>query len=187
MADYFQTVIDTRATLGEADHLARHVVSFLSDRGIVGAAPSEEGGYDRGPHATDISTPEPSGSSPRHESIPPVYSHLQVLIGRMTHSENLSEFREPRALCPACGKDLEDPDGDWQAAVQAWIGGDDDSALLCPACGKESAVSRWTYKSPYGFGNLAFRFWNWPPLSAAFLEDLRRELRHPIVLVKGKL
>ncbi|HLY07808.1 MAG TPA: hypothetical protein VKW04_00760 [Planctomycetota bacterium] len=187
MADYFQTIVDTGAGLGEADHLARHVVSLLSGRGVVAATPSEEGGYDRGPHATDISAEAPPGPSLRHESIPPVYSHLQVLIGRMTHASDLSEFKTPRALCPACGAELQDPEGDWQAAVQAWIGGDDDAVLPCAACGKEAPVAAWNYDSTYGFGNLAFRFWNWPPLSAAFLEEIRRELRHPIVLVKGKL
>jgi hypothetical protein len=187
MADYFQTVVDTAARLDEADHLARHVVSFLSGRGVVAATPSEEGGYDRGPQATDISMPAAAGSAPRHESIPPVYSHLQVLIGRMTHTADLSEARTPLAACPACGKDLEDSDGQWEAAVQDWISGDDESTLFCGRCGKESAVADWVTEPRTGFGNLAFRFWNWPPLSAAFLEEMRRELRHPVVLVKGKL
>jgi hypothetical protein len=185
MADYFQTIVDTRAGLEEADHLARHIVSLLSGRGVVAATASEEGGYDRGPSAASIS--QPAGLAAGHESIPPVYSHLQVLIGRMTHSADLSEFRVPEAACPACRAPLEDPEGDWQAAVQAWIGGDDDAGLLCGACGKESPVTTWNYGSSYGFGNLAFRFWNWPPLSADFLDELRRDLQHPIVLVKGKL
>ncbi|HVR86249.1 MAG TPA: hypothetical protein VMU54_18145 [Planctomycetota bacterium] len=187
MADYFQTVIDTRAGLAEADHLARHVVLLLSGRGIVAGKPSQEGGYDRGPNANDISASEPGASWAGHEAIPPVYSHLQVLIGRLTHSDDLSEFRTPRALCPSCGRTLEDLDGNWHSATQAWISGDDDAGLLCAACGKESPVAAWGYESRFGFGNLAFRFWNWPPLSPAFLEEMRRELQHPIVLVKGKL
>jgi hypothetical protein len=187
MADYFQTVIDTRAGLAEADHLARHVVSLLSGRGIVAGKPSQEGGYDRGPHAKDISVPEPAGPPASHEAIPPVYSHLQVLIGRLTHSDDLSEARSPRASCPSCGAALEDPDGNWRAAELAWIQGDDEAGLDCASCGKASPVAAWIYDSRFGFGNLAFRFWNWPPLRPDFLEELRRELQHPIVLVKGKL
>src|SRR5581483_1268100 len=57
MAEYFQTVVDTGATLGEADHLARHVVAWLADRGVVRPNPSQEGGYDRGPNAADIALP----------------------------------------------------------------------------------------------------------------------------------
>lgn len=187
MADYFQTIVDPRARLEEADHLARHIVTLLSDRGVVSSKASIEGGYDRGPGAMQIAESEVPGSPARHESIPPSYSHLQVLIGRMTHSADLSELKVPEASCPGCRRILDDPEGDWQVAVHAWIGGDDDAALLCPACGKESTVTTWSTNSCFGFGNLAFRFWNWPPLSAAFLEEMRRELQHPIVLVKGKL
>jgi hypothetical protein len=187
MADYFQTIVDTRAGLGEADHLARHVVALLSGRGVVALKPSQEGGYDRGPNATDISGPEAAAVPTRHETIPPVYSHLQVLIGRMTHANDLSEARAPRALCPSCGAAMVDPEGNWQSAELAWIGGDDDSGLRCAPCGQESPVAAWSYDSSFGFGNLAFRFWNWPPLSATFLDEMRRELQHPIVLVKGKL
>ncbi|HZE97932.1 MAG TPA: hypothetical protein VE981_12965, partial [Planctomycetota bacterium] len=161
MADYFQTIVDTGARPDEADHLARHVVSYLAEKGVVKASPSEEGGYDRGPRALDISIIEFPAT--RHESIPPVHSHLQVLIGRMTHADDLSEFKAPLARCPLCGVMLDDVDGEWLAALQAWNGGDDDATLYCPACGKESPVAAWHYDSRYGFGGLAFRFWNWPP------------------------
>jgi endogenous inhibitor of DNA gyrase (YacG/DUF329 family) len=105
----------------------------------------------------------------------------------MTHADNLSEFREPGASCPSCDKPLEDVDGAWQAATQEWIGGDDDAALRCPACGKESPVTAWRYDTHYGYGNLAFRFWNWPPLKLTFLDDIRRELGHSIAVVEGIL
>jgi hypothetical protein len=105
----------------------------------------------------------------------------------MTHSDNLSEFHEPPAGCPACGNLLEDPDGNWQAATQEWLGGDDAAFLRCGVCGKESSVTAWRYGNLYGYGNLAFRFWNWPPLKPSFLEEIRRELRHSIMLVEGVL
>jgi hypothetical protein len=185
MADFFQTIIDTRVEAGEADHLARHVVSFLADRDIIARDPSEEGGYSRGPRALEISDVPPRRAA--HETIPPVFSHLQVIIGRTIHSGDLSESRPPRARCPRCGLALDDPDDEWRAAVQAWLGGDDASSLGCPGCGAAAPVSEWEYDAQYGFGNLAFRFWNWPPLTSAFLEDLRKELGHPISLVRGKL
>jgi endogenous inhibitor of DNA gyrase (YacG/DUF329 family) len=183
--DLYQTIVDTQARLDQADHLARHVVAWLAEKGVVKATPSEEGGYDRGPQAKDIS--EPASPAACHESIPPLHSHLQVLIGRLTHSDNLSEFHEPPADCPACGRRLEDTDGEWQAATQDWIGGDDDASLRCPSCGKESPVTAWRYGPRYGYGNLAFRFWNWPPLKPSFLEEIRRELGHSIMLVEGVL
>jgi hypothetical protein len=185
MADFHQTVIDTEAAGGEADHLARHVVAYLAAKGVIASSPSEEGGYARGPGALDIS--DRAAGRPAHETIPPVYSHLQVMIGRATHSGDLSEVRPPKAACPGCGRTLEDPDDEWRAAAQSWMAGDDDSPLACPGCGAAAPVARWDYGSGYGFGNLAFRFWNWPPLRREFLEELRRELGHPIAVVRGKL
>jgi hypothetical protein len=185
MADYFQTVIDTKARPGDADHLARHVVEYLAEKGVIDGTPSEEGGYPRGPHALDIAAPaeRPAG----HEAIPPVYTHLQVMIGRAVHAADMSETRAPRASCPACRSALDDPDEEWPAAVQAWLAGDNDSSLACPSCGRSAPVTEWRYDSRFGLGNLAFRFWNWPPLLERFLEELRGELGHPLAVVRGKL
>lgn len=184
VADFYQTVIDTQARPDDADHLARHIVAFLAEKGVIAANPDEEGGYPRGPHAMEIS--EPARERAGHETIPPVYSHLQVIIGRATHSGDMSDARPPDAACPACGKRLEDPDEEWGAAVQAWLAGDD-ASLSCPSCGGSTSVTAWTYDPGFGFGSLAFRFWNWPPLRGAFLAEMGKELGHSVALVRGKL
>jgi hypothetical protein len=185
VADFFQTVIDTQVLPGQADHLARHVVEFLAGKGVISASPSEEGGYPRGPRALEIS--DPAERRIAHETIPPVYSHLQVIIGRAIHSGDMSDPRAPRASCPKCAKTFDDPDEEWSAPVQARLGGDDESSHTCPGCGAAAPVTAWGYDSGTGFGNLGFRFWNWPPLSRAFLEDLRQELGHTLAVVRGKL
>ncbi|MBI3857657.1 MAG: hypothetical protein HY293_18400 [Planctomycetes bacterium] len=185
MADFYQTVIDTQAGTAEADHLARHVVSYLAAKGVIASNPSEEGGYPRGPNAMDISEGGPSRAG--HEALPPVYSHLQVIIGRATHSGDMSDPGPPKASCPRCRAALDDPDEEWSAAVQAWLADDRDSTLLCAACGAATPVTTWRCEPACGFGNLAFRFWNWPPLRGDFLEDLGRELGHAISVVRGKL
>ena len=187
MADTFQTIIDTGVRPGEADHLARHLVSFLAERGVIAATPSEEGGYPRGPRALEIAEAAPL--RPAHEAIPPSYSHLQVMIGRATHSKDMSEARAPKAQCPKCGAEYptDDPDESWEAAVQGWLAGDDDSPLACARCQVGAPVAGWNYHSEFGFGNLAFRFWNWPPFRESFLQEIRNELGHPVAIVRGKL
>lgn len=185
MADFFQTVIDTQATVEEADHLARHVVSYLAGKGVVDPGRSQEGGYPRGPNALDISVPADVRRA--HEAIPPVYAHLQVIIGRATHAGDMSEARPPVARCPSCGAALQDPDEEWPAAVQSWLAGDVDTRLDCPGCGAGAPVTEWRHEPAYGFGCLAFRFWNWPPLREDFLDELRRELGHAVAVVRGKL
>jgi uncharacterized C2H2 Zn-finger protein len=184
MAEHFQTIIDTRARADEADHLARHVVSFLSGKGIIAPTADQEGGYRRGERALEIAN---AAIPPAHETIPPVHSHLQVMIGRATHAADMSSTARPQAHCPACGSAFREQDDLWREAEQEWLAGDDEAFLDCPTCQIGGNLVEWGYGTDYGFGNLAFRFWNWPPLSADFLEEIRRELQHPIVLVKGKL
>lgn len=186
MADSFQTLIDTKARPDEADHLARHVVSFLADRGVISPTADQEGGYPRGPGALEIA--DPDLRRPAHETIPPVYSHLQVIIGRTVHSADMSDPRPPQPTCPACHAPFRDEaDERWEAALQEWLAGDDDSSLECGLCRVGGRLTAWDYDSKFGFGNLAFRFWNWPPLKASFLEELKGELGHPIAIVRGKL
>jgi hypothetical protein len=185
VADTFQTVIDAAARPNEADHLARHVVEFLAGRGVISATADQEGGYPRGPRALEIADPDPR--LPAHETIPPVYSHLQVIIGRTLHSADMSDPRPPQPACPACRAPFRDEDELWEAALQEWLAGDDESTLECPACGAGGRLTAWDYGSRLGFGTLAFRFWNWPPLRRDFLDELGRELGHPIALVRGKL
>ena len=188
MGDYFQTIIDTQAGMDEAPELAQHLVSFLAGKGIVEPTPSAEGGYPRGPRALAISV-APRDQGPRipdHEPIPPNYFHLQVVVGRMTHPDTMSAFEPSSAACPRCRKEIEDLEADWSTAAQDWMAGDNDASLSCSGCGASSPVTGWIYKAGYGFGNLAFRFWNWPPFTPAFLDEVRRELGHRIVLVGGK-
>lgn len=186
MADTFQTVIDTAARPDEADHLARHVVEFLAGKGVIEAVASQEGGYVRGPGALEIA--EAGETRRAHETIPPVYSHLQVIIGRATHCADLSDPRPPKPLCPACGSPLVDQEDElWSEALQGWLSGDDEAYLACVVGQDGGPITTWDYQGTFGFGNLAFRFWNWPPLKPSFLDELRKELGHPIAIVRGKL
>ncbi len=43
------------------------------------------------------------------------------------------------------------------------MNGREDDRVQCPQCGCDSVVSEWKMVPPLAFGNLAIRFWNWPP------------------------
>ncbi len=181
MSDYYQTLVDAQAALGEAVHLGQHVVAFLAEREIVERTPNPEGGYPRGPGALTVCA---------SRALPPesgALTHLQVMTGRMIHSPSMATLNPSRAACPSCEAELEELDPDWSGVAHAWLSGDDDATLACPACGKSSPITGWIYPVNYGFGNLAFRFWNWPPLSWTFVEEVRRELNHRIILVSGRM
>jgi hypothetical protein len=40
---------------------------------------------------------------------------------------------------------------------------------------------------PWGFGNLGFKFWNWPPLLPRFVKEVEEQLGNEVVFVYGKI
>jgi ABC-type amino acid transport substrate-binding protein/uncharacterized Zn-finger protein len=85
--------------------------------------------------------------------------------------------------CPFCGATFT-PGSEWSNAVGAWYEGADEASFPCPFCGKVQRLTAWRGPWPGGFGCLALEFWNWPPLSARFVEEVGRRLEHRIVLVR---
>jgi hypothetical protein len=72
--------------------------------------------------------------------------------------------------CSACGADIGPFDAAFDdsasRAVRKWLNGAARPTVQCPRCGKRRPITEWECRPPLGFGNLAFRFWNWPPLDS---------------------
>jgi hypothetical protein len=45
----------------------------------------------------------------------------------------------------------------------------------------------WTFDPPWAFGNLGFKFWEWPPLKRRFVDEIKGLLGHEIVMISGKV
>jgi hypothetical protein len=91
-----------------------------------------------------------------------------------------------RIICPACQATAENIEG-WGDAAQEWYDSNGPGILTCPRCGNVEPVTEWGYDPPYGFGNLGFTFWNWPPLKPSFVAEVSQRLGHRTVLVVGKV
>ena len=89
-------------------------------------------------------------------------------------------------ICSACKTKFERPDN-WGEAVGEWFEQSGPGELACPVCGVSQPIDRWQHDPPWGFGELGFEFWNWPPLNQAFVGELEKRLGSRIVYVSGKL
>lgn len=49
-------------------------------------------------------------------------------------------------------------------ATVAFLNGGEAGEVACTACGKSTAIRQWKTVPNLCFANLAFQFWNWPPL-----------------------
>jgi hypothetical protein len=43
------------------------------------------------------------------------------------------------------------------------------------------------FDPPWAFGNLGFKFWNWPPLKRSLIEQISGILGHGVIIIAGKI
>jgi hypothetical protein len=59
--------------------------------------------------------------------------------------------------------------------MNAWWEGQEDAPCRCPTCGQSLSVREYELESPFGFGYLGFKFWNWcfaePEATAAWFAE----------------
>jgi hypothetical protein len=68
-------------------------------------------------------------------------------------------------ICPSCKTDISKEDLDF---LEPWSSGETDN-LLCPACEERSEIHNFDFKPEWGFSDLGFTFWNWPPFTEEFI------------------
>lgn len=195
MGDTFQTIADIEATEDMAPALAAAVVRWLSGSGVIAGpladcVPGPAEGYPPGPgYAAAVEEPD--------ELLPGLkVNGVEVTTTRSVFFPTQGEVGP--VTCPHCGRDVDlgDPAGGtasahWEAfasGLRHWMA-DQYSEVTCPHCQLHSALNDWYWGAdwPVAVGFLGFTFWNWPPLSGAFIADLQAQLGHRVVVTRGKL
>jgi hypothetical protein len=186
MGDWYETVVDPVVDANDAPAVAERVVARLVALRLVR------------PERTDCTLGE-AGYPPAQDVFQYLKAPDDLLMRLRTNGLEVKAKRSvhvtanlERVSCPACGAATEDLGAlRWQKAVGEWYEGGE-GALTCPACLREASVAVWVHEPTFGFGNLAFTFWNWPPFTSAYWTRTPREFieattGHACVLVSGKL
>jgi hypothetical protein len=195
MGDWFQTIVDTEATSGEAQRLAAHVLDWLVADGFVAAERTDcVLGADAG-HAPGARCGE-AVEEPDPELFGVWSNGLHVTVGRTVFDAGQGE---PTAVtCPHCATEIPLVDECWslveeswdrfRGAVGSWAEGHDEP-VACPSCDRTAPVHTWLWADDhFAFGHLGFTFWNWPALRPGFVGDFSHRLGgHRTVLLEGKL
>jgi hypothetical protein len=185
LGDYYQTIVDTEATADEAAALAGRVRDWLIAEGVVRAELTDcVLGGDGSGH-----TP---GAGWRRAVVRPNDDRflklrtrgLKIVVGRTVFYTN---YGPATATCPRCrasesldrGSSLIEAIGDWYETGEA--------LAPCAAGDERIRLVDWQIDPSWGFGYLGFEFWNWPPLSEAFVARVDGLLGHRTLLVCGKL
>jgi hypothetical protein len=105
---------------------------------------------------------------------------LEIIIGRQVFDSGGLELTGLR--CPACQENIVDKEWD----LSPWAN-QESELLKCPQCNLATAIEAYTFEPAWGFSNLGFRFWNWPPFTAQFLEQVARIIGQRITVVQQRI
>ncbi|MBZ4414994.1 hypothetical protein [Myxococcus sp. RHSTA-1-4] len=180
MGDSFQIIVDKDVSAEDAPRLAGQVREWLVARRIIepeltDSALGSPGHRPGAAHTEALKTPDSSAF------LGLATNGLAIDVGRTVFFTIGGEL-----TCRACGAQVE-PEDEWTEAVDAWYEGDDGVMFACPECRQPERLTEWSGRFPWGFGKLGFKFWNWPPLSERFVQEVAEKLGHRIVVVRGKL
>jgi|SRR5579859_5119338 len=186
MGDYFQSIVDRDVVVGEAERLGARILAVLVQHQIVEQIPSEcvlgrdGGGYRPGPNFEHAIAPPDEGVRSLRTN------GLQVIIERTVFDSGQGGFQ---LVCDRCRTKFpyDSADMPWSAAIGTWFSQEGQGLLTCSHCGYTKAITEWAFDLPWGFGNLGFKFWNWPPLRESFVEEVTLLLGHRTIVVYGKL
>jgi Zn ribbon nucleic-acid-binding protein len=179
MGDWFQTIVDVDATLSEAEEIATHIVDWLIELEVI--EPTQQDcvlGSDLGypPRKFELVVEQPD-----HHLHKVLSNGLQVSIGRRVFYTGQSGST---ITCPSCNAHAPDK---WTDAVNEWYKNEGAALLECIECGNVEPVTDWVFNPAWGFGNLGFTFWNWPPLKKSFLDEFVERIGHRTVFIADKL
>ncbi|MFP2905228.1 hypothetical protein ACLESD_09260 [Pyxidicoccus sp. 3LFB2] len=179
MGDHFQIIVAKDVSAEDAPRLAGQLRDWLVAQRIIE------------PELTDCTLGSPGhrpgtehakALNPSDSEVPRLWTNgLQIQTGRTVFHTIGGEL-----TCRPCGARFE-PQREWFDAVGVWYEGDDDVTFACPECGKPERLTEWDGEWPWGFSNLGFTFWNWPPLSERFVREVSEQLGRRTLVVRGKL
>jgi hypothetical protein len=181
LSDDSQSIVDIEAKGREVERLARRVCEYLAGRNIVAASKrdcvlSAAAGYPPGKKYAEACTRPAARGFARL-----VTNGVAVEVKRTVFDAGENGLE---VACPACRAKVLEADEAWSLAVGAWWEGNDGAAYACRKCRKTAALNAYDGRFPWAFGSLGFTFWNWPPLSDAFVAEVAKVLGHRVRVVR---
>lgn len=164
MSDNVTWIVDLDASLQDAPKLAEQVKEWLIAQGVVSATPCQAFGAN---HLLSRGASAAAWDAYPHTS-PVLMCGLEITTQRRvfhTGDNGIDCIR-----CPDCGVSHNPDDLPWNDAVGAWFEDDANHCMTCPYCGASRSIVEWEFDRPWGFGNLAFGFWNWPITDRLIIE-----------------
>jgi hypothetical protein len=190
MGENYLQLVDSSVPLAEASREGARMVQWLQRRSIVGPAQREgdlnrqDLGLTQEHRLSQIDTmvyrpgPNYREACESDHLLRLQHNWLTVIAERTVFHAGDSGLG---IYCLRCDEEQSQHGEDWNDAVTAWWGGQQES-LTCMKCGHEAPLSGWRFDPVWGFGNLGFSFHNWD-LHPRFIMEFEKELGRPLTVV----
>jgi hypothetical protein len=194
MSDWYQALIDSRATAETASALADKAIGVLVAQKIILPEPNSNcvlgaKGYPPGPALLALYDLNENECS--YWDL--LTNGMEITVGRWFNTFGTTVL--DWLACPHCGTQyqLEGEFGDrFGDEIGNWRKARETSPIICRSCDKGSLVYEWQSKPHLGFSLLTFQFWNWPAFDAPgwkidVPELLSVMVGHPLIRTWGRL
>ena len=172
MSDSFEMLVDPEVSSADAEAISLRVVDLMRREGLITGELNEEcvlggAGYQPGPRVPSIYKLD----GQEHPFWKSRTCGVEPRVG-----PGFNEFAIGPACegfsCPSCGAVISHNSSDRDKfgdrlgrSIGAWYEGSATAVLACTRCNSPGLLTSWQFKPPLGLGELAFVFWNWPPLT----------------------
>ncbi|TWJ04594.1 hypothetical protein JN11_00306 [Mucilaginibacter frigoritolerans] len=85
-------------------------------------------------------------------------------------------------ICPKCNENI--ISNEWDLNDYYETG---NSLLLCPLCNNASDLNDYLIEPTWGFSNLGFTFWNWPPLKDEVVQEFEKILSCKVKIINSHI
>jgi hypothetical protein len=176
MSDHSISIVPRQSTFPDKEIKAKEILEWLVSADIVkptlsDCVVSSNDGYAISNGAKFVS------AEPEYLPFDLGANGLEIITERQvfhTGENGLDEL-----ICPNCMQDIANEDWDF---LSEW-GDNQSNNITCPLCNVATDIHQFKFTPSWGFSDLGFTFWNWPPLTDKFIEDFKQKLNCDIDLV----
>ena len=178
MGDCSISIVPTKSRYPNKEVKAEEVLQWLISLDIVHREASDctlgDYGYEVSKGARKIVT---------HPDLLPfrlISNGLAIITERTVFDTGQNEIEQVQ--CPICKQNI--PTEGLNFASE-WFEGNDE--ITCSLCQVKSEINSYKFDPQWGFSDLGFTFWNWPPFTDKFLSEFRDKLRCDLAIVYQRL
>lgn len=176
MSDHSISIVPRQSAFSDKEIKAKEILEWLVSADIVKATLSDcvlssTNGYAISHGAKLVS------AEPEYLLFDLGANGLELITERQVFHTGQNGMEE--LICPSCRQDIANEDWDF---LSEW-GDSQSNNITCPLCNVATDIHQFKFTPVWGFSDLGFTFWNWPPFTDKFIKDFKQKLNCEIDLV----